>query len=70
MPIATYDTLSLLDSAYEIALGTRCSIYDCLYVALAVALGGRLVTADRRLYEAMEKGPLANHLHWIEDLRP
>ena len=43
-----------VDSASVLRLveGSRCSAYDCEFVALARQLGTRLVTADRRLAAA------------------
>jgi len=57
-----------LDSAYAIAASTGRSVYHSLYVSLAVVLHGRLVTADRRLYNALAGGPLAEHVLWVEDI--
>ncbi|MCX5671625.1 MAG: type II toxin-antitoxin system VapC family toxin [Planctomycetota bacterium] len=68
VPIQTHPSGSLLDSAYELAVRTNCSIYDCLYVALAMRIEGRMVTADRRLYDALAPGPFAKYLAWVEDL--
>lgn len=59
---------SLRDRAYEIASATGCSVYDCLYAALAVTLGTRMVTADRRFYDRLAKSPLAEHVLWVEDI--
>ena len=39
----------LLPRAYAIAHGTQCSVYDCLYVALAERETCELVTADMKL---------------------
>ena len=68
VPIKIYPSMSLRDSAYSIANQTRRSFYDCLYVALAVLLEGRMVTADRRLYEAVSDGPFTDHVRWVEDV--
>ncbi len=54
--------------AYAIANQTQRSLYDCLYVALAVRLGGRMVTADRKLYDAIAAGPFAGYVVWVEDV--
>ena len=67
-PIEHHASLELLDHAFKVANQTRRSLYDCLYVALAEFLGDRLVTADRRLYEALADGPFARHVSWVEDV--
>lgn len=69
-PIQHHPFVSFLDPAFEIAQRTGRSIYDCLYVALAILLGGSMVTADRSLYHALQAGDLAGHLTLIEDVPP
>ena len=41
LPIEFYRTEALEDRAFEMAIETRCSPYDCLYVVLATLLDGR-----------------------------
>jgi predicted nucleic acid-binding protein len=48
-----------------LALTMRCSVYDCLYLATALALGAPLLTADRKLYDALALTPLGVHLRWV-----
>ncbi|MYB40852.1 MAG: type II toxin-antitoxin system VapC family toxin [Chloroflexi bacterium] len=54
--LATLPTLvpsaALASQALELALAFGRSLYDCLYVALALRAGCPLVTADRRLVRA------------------
>jgi predicted nucleic acid-binding protein len=58
----------LLKFAYELALvPKRATVYDCCYLALAIALGCRVVTADRLFYEAYINGPHSAHLLWVAD---
>jgi predicted nucleic acid-binding protein len=58
----------LLKFAYELALvPKRATVYDCSYLALAIALGCRVVTADRLFYEAFITGPHGGHLFWVAD---
>jgi len=52
----------------QIALETRSSIYDCLYLALAEALDLNMVTADRRFFQALQKGSLFSRMLWMEDI--
>lgn len=58
----------LLPLALEIALQLDRTVYDSLYVALAVREEAPLVTADLRLYNALRGGPLSPHVVWVEDL--
>ncbi|MEK7678774.1 MAG: type II toxin-antitoxin system VapC family toxin [Deltaproteobacteria bacterium] len=67
-PIQHHPFVSFLDSGFAIANQTGQSVYDCLYVALAALLKGRMVTADRRLYDAMNNGPFKKHVVWVGDV--
>lgn len=67
-PIQHHPFISFLDPAFTISSQTGQSIYDCLYVALAALLKGRMLTADRRLYDGLRNGPFKKHLIWIEDV--
>ena len=58
---------ALLDAAFEIALTTRRTVYDCLYIALAERLDCVAVTADAKLYNATPGGPYAARVHWVGD---
>jgi predicted nucleic acid-binding protein len=57
----------LFGPALRIALETGRSAYDCIYLALAETLTTRVVTADRRLYNALQGGPYAGLILWVED---
>jgi predicted nucleic acid-binding protein len=50
---------ALVEGAIGIGLALRHPIYDCLYLACAMRLGTRLVTADRRLIAALADTDLA-----------
>lgn len=67
-PIELHPFPSFLDFAFMIASATGQSIYDCLYVALAALLKGKMVTADRRLYESLKIGPFKRNVCWIEEI--
>ena len=52
VPVVSHPTAGLLDEAFEIALVTRRTVYDCLYIALAERLGCVVVT---RRPEALQR---------------
>jgi predicted nucleic acid-binding protein len=64
-PVTVFPSRLVLEGALEIALGTGRSVYDSVYVALAVALECPLVTADERLVNALAGGSLASHVLWV-----
>jgi predicted nucleic acid-binding protein len=64
-PVTVFPSRLVLEGALEIALGTGRSVYDSVYLALAVALKCALVTADERLVNALARGPLASHVRWV-----
>ena len=69
VPVQLHPFADLADVGFELANQTRRSLYDCLYLALAVLLEAKMITADRRLYEALHPGPLAESVCWVTDLR-
>ncbi len=52
-----YSSLGLLPAASDIARELGHPIYDCLYLALAVAEDGEVVTIDRRLLGKTARTP-------------
>ena len=62
---ALHPAEALVESAIGMGLILRHPIYDCLYLACAARVKGRLVTADRRLMAAVANtkfAPLAVHI--------
>ena len=49
----TVPSLKLLDNAFQIATAHGRTVYDCLYVALAVQTNAQLITADERLANSL-----------------
>ena len=62
VPLEIHPGLELVEAALEIAVAHGRTVYDALYVALAVAQDCPLVTADDRLAQAFATGPLAAHV--------
>lgn len=67
-PIETFAVKPLLEPAWELATQYRTSVYDGLYLALAVGWDCKLATADRSFYDAIKSGPLASIMLWVERL--
>ena len=67
LPWRVLGAQSLLAPALEIACRTGCTVYDSLYVAAAVREEAPLVTADRRLLDALAPGPLSTCVLWVAD---
>ena len=63
------ETASLALEALNLAIAHQRSAYDALYAALALRERCQLVTADRRLYEAL-RAPFPTTMLWIEDVPP
>jgi predicted nucleic acid-binding protein len=65
LPLARHPEPPLLATAFDLAIRTQRTVYDCLYLALAVQLNGRMLTADQRLYNSLAATPWARHLCWV-----
>jgi len=68
MRLRIVPTVALAEKAADIAITYRRSFYDSIYLALAVAAQGRMVTADEKLCNALRATPLTERLLWIEDV--
>jgi len=69
LPLTLRPASVLAENAMTIACGLKRSFYDSLYLALAVMADCRLVTADRKLFDAVKNAaPIKKHLLWIEDV--
>ena len=67
MPFGYYYTSGLLPDAMRIALSTKRTVYDSLYIALAASQECQLVTDDRKLYESLQATSWAKFLTLIEN---
>jgi predicted nucleic acid-binding protein len=67
LPLMTQETLPIRPAALEIAMQIGSLFYDGLFLALAMQLGGRLVTADDKLYKKVQGGPFNPWALWVAD---
>ncbi|HSW44110.1 MAG TPA: type II toxin-antitoxin system VapC family toxin [Phycisphaerae bacterium] len=65
LPIEIAPIEELIHSALRLAVRTGRTVYDCLYLALALDRACPFITADRRLVNALAGGPLKSHVAWI-----
>lgn len=68
LPLQVESSQSLIPAALEIACSAHRTVYDSLYLAVAIAHQCRVVTADSKLHNALKKGVLSAHLLWVEDI--
>jgi predicted nucleic acid-binding protein len=59
LPLTRHADSPLVPSAFDLADRTGRTVYDCLYLSLAVQLGGKMVTADARLFNSLAGTPYA-----------
>ena len=69
LPLQITPCGDLVEAALELALRSGRSVYDCLYLALAVKTRSVLVSADKRLVNVLAGTPLAKHIAWIGSAR-
>jgi predicted nucleic acid-binding protein len=67
VPMTIHATEDLLEEAMRHGIRYRQPVYDSFYMVLAMALGGRVMTADRRLYNGVHGGPLDHLVLWVTD---
>ncbi|HEY2325680.1 MAG TPA: type II toxin-antitoxin system VapC family toxin [Thermoanaerobaculia bacterium] len=67
VPLELRSSSALLVPAFEIAAALDRSVYDSLYLALAIAEGCVMVTADARFHSVLAATPFAAHVQWVAD---
>jgi len=66
-PLIVHSSKSLLESAFEIAYTFNRTVYDSLYLALAVHLDGKMITADRKHFNAISNTGLSSHICLLDN---
>jgi predicted nucleic acid-binding protein len=61
LPLTLRTSHDILPDAMRLALRYRCTVYDCLYLAMALKEESVLVTADARLVNALKGTPLQKY---------
>jgi predicted nucleic acid-binding protein len=65
VPVRTFSELELVGPAFSLASETGRTVYDCLYLALAIRENIPLLTGDERLYNAINTGPFAKRICFV-----
>jgi len=68
LPITVTASWPLVLAALTIACQTQRSVYDSLYLALAVRESAVMVTADQRFYNVLQTTPMQPYVLWVEDV--
>ncbi|HEY9867884.1 MAG TPA: hypothetical protein V6D08_01645 [Candidatus Obscuribacterales bacterium] len=55
----------LLEPAVDLGCELKQTVYDCLYLCLAVELSSRQVTAYQRSYQSIRDTPLSDSIEWV-----
>jgi predicted nucleic acid-binding protein len=69
LPLNITPSEQLVGPALDLAMRTGRTVYDCLYVALAVQTKTVMFSDDRRLVNAFADGPLKDRVAWLGEAR-
>ena len=67
-PVPRHLDATLLQSAFDIAIQTARTVYDCLYLALATTLGVQMVTADEKFVNSLLATTYAKSVILLRDV--
>ena len=67
MPVKTYPSKALMQTAWEVALEAGVSVYDAIYLSLAYKHDCSLVTADRKMYDRVRLAYPQTETIWLEN---
>ncbi len=65
LPLKIEASKSLLTVAVDMAIAYGMTVYDALYLSLAKVYETTMITADRKLVEALAKGDLRDSITWL-----
>jgi predicted nucleic acid-binding protein len=67
LPFEIRPSAALLPAAFELAVTFDRTVYDSLYLALAVAEDCAFITADAKFHATLAASSFAQHVQWVED---
>jgi predicted nucleic acid-binding protein len=68
LPLVRHVDAPLIPTAVDMACKIERTVYDSLYLVLALQLGGQMVTADERLCNSLSNTPWASSVLWVENV--
>ncbi len=68
VPFDIQPSRKYLAHAIGLAAGLGRTVYDSLYVSISILSGCAVITADRRLLNAVRDSPFASSILWLEEL--
>ncbi len=68
LPLKVAPSWPLVLSGLAIVCQTQRTVYDSLYLALAVRENAVMATADEKFYNALQATPLKAYVLWVEDI--
>jgi predicted nucleic acid-binding protein len=68
LPLTRHADASLVAAAFDIADRTGRTVYDSMYLALALRVRGQMVTADARLVNSLAGSPWAASVIRLQDV--
>jgi predicted nucleic acid-binding protein len=60
-----FSSYDLVTQALELSVQLKQSVYDCIYVALAIAHDCQMITADERLINAVQQNSDLESVVWL-----
>lgn len=65
LPIRIEQSKQIMPVAVSIAVHSGITVYDAMYIAVAKIYETRMITADRKLVEALAKTDFKKYVHWL-----
>lgn len=69
LPIMVEASRPIMPLAVAIAMHSGITVYDAMYVAVAKVYETRMVTADKKLVDALAKTDFSEYVQWIGSVR-
>ena len=65
-PIQFHESRPLIALSFALAEEVGASLYDGLFLALALQIDGQLVTADKKLLKKIQASQYAASIRWVD----